>query len=236
MTDANHSLDSKKFRIPEGNVWAIAWRMTAALGAIGSIVAPAGRRCAAAAALRVLVPVRVHHRAHAVARLGVLRAHPAPSAGWSVTVRRSAEFVVSAAWILPVLFLPMLPNLQTLYPWWGEDNHGVAHAQEPEHEHAAAAELAAHQGHEEGEGAEAAEGGEEHGPHHLLEAATLKKKGAFLNHGFFYFRAVLYFLIWFSTPTACSVTRRRRTRPATRSTRTSSRLLPRRQPSCSRSR
>jgi hypothetical protein len=31
----------------------------------------------------------------------------------------------------------------------------------------------------------------------LLEAATLKEKSPFLNHNFFYLRALLYFLVWF---------------------------------------
>src|SRR4051812_39997391 len=174
MTDANHSLDSKKFRIPEGSVWAIAWKMSAALGAIGTIIALAGA---------VLQPQRFAFSylygfiTVLTLWLGsvffVLIQH-LTSAGWSVTVRRSAEFVVSAAWILPVLFLPMLPNLQTLYPWWGEEDHGVAHAQEHEAQGHADSDRPLKPGvgygeREDGQAAAVGESveGEEHGPHHL---------------------------------------------------------------------
>jgi hypothetical protein len=39
-------------------------------------------------------------------------------AGWSVTVRRTSEFFVAGAIILPVLALPNLLSLGELYPWW----------------------------------------------------------------------------------------------------------------------
>jgi hypothetical protein len=132
-------------------------------------------------------------------------------AGWSVTVRRTAEFFISGAIALPFLFAPMIPNLKTLYPWWGDDDHGVAHAQAAEH-----GDQADHGDHghaAEGHGNAATPGpvvhhvdqtirsrgvlpSGDHGPHHAVEAELLHKKTAYLNPTFFSIRAVLYFLIW----------------------------------------
>jgi hypothetical protein len=140
-------------------------------------------------------------------------------AGWSVSVRRAAEFLVSGVVVLPFLFLPLLTQVSTLYPWWNADHSGTAEAQEapasptPTDHHDAHNPTAQPDDHgepgdhgepEEGHHA-AAHGGhhahqpgviDHHAPHELLEEATLAGKGPFLNHGFFYLRAVVYFLIW----------------------------------------
>lgn len=46
------------------------------------------------------------------------------SAGWSVTVRRTAEFFALGALVLVPLFLPVLLTMNTLFPWLG--HHGAA--------------------------------------------------------------------------------------------------------------
>jgi hypothetical protein len=117
-------------------------------------------------------------------------------AGWSVTVRRASEFFVSGVVVLPFLFLPLLTQLDKLYPWWNADHTGVAEAQDhgqppagTAHSEAHAPVGGAHHGHQPGVI-------DHHAPHHQLEAENLAKKGPFLNHGFFYLRALLYFALW----------------------------------------
>jgi len=110
------------------------------------------------------------------------------SAGWSVTVRRTSEFFVAGMVIVPLLALPNLVGLKHLYPWWNHSREAtVAHAQE----HEAAAEPG-----DEGAGAAVEGAAEASGPEHALEVETLDKKLAFLNHPFFYLRAVIYLLAW----------------------------------------
>jgi hypothetical protein len=41
-------------------------------------------------------------------------------AGWSVTVRRTSEFFVAGAIMLPLLAVPNLLSASELYPWWHE--------------------------------------------------------------------------------------------------------------------
>lgn len=192
----------KQYLIPEGNVWAGAWKMTAVLGAIGALVALAGAVMQPERfAFSYLFGFVTVFTLWIGAVFFVLIQH-LTSAGWSVSVRRTAEFFVSAAWVLPVLFAPMLLNLETLYPWWGRDDHGVAHAQE----HAAPeAEPAAHgvahgvdHGVDHGDAAVAHGGGHgSHEVHHLIEQEILKQKAGYLNHSFFFVRMGVYFLIWF---------------------------------------
>lgn len=200
------SVQSKKqYLIPDGSVWASAWKMTAVLAAVGSLVALAGA---------VMQPERFAFSylfgfiTVLTLWLGsvffVLIQH-LTGAGWSVTVRRTAEFFVSAAWVLPVLFAPMALNFETLYPWWGHDDHGVAHAQEHAAPEAAAAQGDAHAGHGQAaagdaHGVAAAEHGGGHGAHeahHLIEQELLRKKSGYLNQTFFFIRMLVYFAIWF---------------------------------------
>ncbi len=190
----------KQFMIPDGSVWANAWKMTAMLGGVGILVALYGafqqpERFAYSYLYGFITVLTLW--------LGsvffVLIQH-LTGAGWSVSVRRAAEFFVSAAWILPVLFAPVALNTSTLYhTWWNHPatEQGVAHAQE--HEAAAeaggdraGAEAAAPEGHH---GYEGGSGPSE--AHELLEDANIAGKSAYLNHGFFYLRMLLYFAVWF---------------------------------------
>jgi hypothetical protein len=180
-----------KYRIPEASAWGGAWKLAMMLGGFGGLVALGGA---------VMQPERFAFSylygfvTVMTIWLGsvffVLVQHLTGS-GWSVSVRRASEFFVSGVVVLPFLFAPLIPNFKTLYPWWSADKNGVAEAQEHA-EPAAKAEAAAHP-HASG-AVEAAAG--EHGPHQLIEEATLAKKGPFLNHSFFFIRMALYFVIW----------------------------------------
>jgi hypothetical protein len=202
VSDAKHSSPKKSYRIPDNNVWANAWKMSAVIAVIGILVAVAGFTMQPERfGFSYLYAFITVFTLWLGSVFFVLIQH-LTGAGWSVTVRRAAEFFVSGVVVLPFLFLPLLTQLNTLYPWWKLDHGAVVEAQEhaaPAHEGAGHAEPAGHgHGHSEHAGAHARVAGvaDHHAPHEELEEANLAKKGAFLNHGFFYLRAVIYFMIW----------------------------------------
>jgi hypothetical protein len=109
-----------EYRIPDNSPWARAWKVAAGAGGLGLACSIAGytsdhRRFAFAYLMGFLTVLTMV--------LGstffVLLQH-LTSAGWSVTVRRTSEFFLAGAIILPVLALPNLLSLNELYPWWHE--------------------------------------------------------------------------------------------------------------------
>lgn len=44
----------------------------------------------------------------------------AAGARWSVALRRMLETIASTAWLLPLLFLPIVAGMEQLFPWHGE--------------------------------------------------------------------------------------------------------------------
>ena len=219
MSDATKG-PIKPYRIPEGNFWANAWKITAAIAVLGLLIAGAGfatqsDRFGFSYLFAFITVFTVWLGSVFFTLIQHLTA-----ASWSVSVRRASEFFVSGVVVLPFLFLPLLTQTSTLYPWWNADHSGVAEAQDhqdhQEHqghqEHGAAAHDAhdAHDAHEaHGAAADAHGGGHSHGharvagqidhhaPHHLIEQEILAKKQGYLNKGFWYLRAVIYFLVWF---------------------------------------
>lgn len=191
---------ARDFRIAPGSAWAQAWKMAAAIGAIGVVGAGAGF---AADARRFAFSSLLGFAAVMTISLGsiffILVQH-LTGAGWSVTVRRTAEFLASGMIVVPLLLLPMaLAGTKHLYPWWGHTAGSAEHAQAM-HEASAHAEggdpepgaAHAHEAHE----AKAVAGHAEHTPEHAMHERTLEKKRAFLNSPFFYGRMVVYFAIW----------------------------------------
>lgn len=203
--------------------WAGAWKIFAVIGALGLAGAAFGftvdpRRFAFSWMFAFVTVLSV-----ALGMIFFVLIQRLTSAGWSVTVRRTAEFFSYGILALIPLFIPILMSMGHLFPWLG--GHGPAHndasgghgsislitpayAQDhaapaaPGHEPAAAA-PAAH-------GAAAPEHGaapaEHSGPaaaehaihesHALIHSDVMTKKSAYLNKNFFYLRAVLYFFIW----------------------------------------
>lgn len=203
MSDASTTL-RKPILIPADNPWANRWKVAAGFGLLGIIMAGIGASmdphrfafswlyafaCVMTMALGATFVCMIQHLT---------------ASGWSITVRRSAEFYSRGLWILIPLFIPVVLSASTLYPWWdqasGHGGHGTAHAQAPEH--AAPADAhAAHAGQEAAvPGAEehgAAHGGGHHDPEHAAHAAVLEKKLGFLDAGPFWLtRMVIYFLVW----------------------------------------
>ena len=165
--DERKPLASGEYHVPDGSPWARAWKLAAGVGGLGVACAVAGyavdpRRFAFAYLMGFLTVLTMV--------LGstffVLLQH-LTGAGWSVTVRRTSEFFVAGAIIIPVLALPNLLSLGELYPWW----HHV-----PPGPEAMLPETML--------------------PEAMLHEAVLEKKLGYLNPTFFLIRAVGYLLVW----------------------------------------
>lgn len=202
--------ESHDYRIKDGGPWANAWKIAAALGVLGLLGAGAGfaqdhKRFAFSYLFAYAVFLTV-----SLGSLFFVFVQHLTSAGWSVTVRRTAEFFMSALPVFALLFLPIAAGIDELYPWTqdhsaGHAIHASAHtAGEGSHGEAGHGEA----GHgEAGHGAAQAEHGHAAGPgghvasveeiEHALHGEVMHKKSAYLNKTFFFIRAVGYFLIWF---------------------------------------
>ena len=119
--------------------------------------------------------------------------------GWSVTVRRTAEFYASALPVFAILFLPLIPFFGELFPWMSHDgDHGAEHGavSEEAHDTAGSGHEGADDAHAEGN-APSGTPVVAHGPHQ--EAAhhrIMEKKAWYLNTPFFAGRAIFYFIAW----------------------------------------
>jgi len=198
VSDSTHSSPKQSYRIPDGNIWAGAWKMAAVVAVIGIAVAAAGYSVQPDRfGFSYLYGFITVFTLWLGSVFFVLIQH-LTAAGWSVSVRRASEFFVSGVVVLPFLFLPLLTQLDKLYPWWNTDHSGVAEAQEHgghdahgggDAHHAAGAEHGGHHARVPGVV-------DHHAPHEELEQHMLAEKGPFLNHTFFYLRAIIYFMIW----------------------------------------
>lgn len=201
-SDTKQSAPSGDFRIGPDSNWQHAWKMAAGLAFVGLIASGAGY---ASDPRRFAFSYLMGFAAVMTMCLGamffVLYQH-LTSAGWSVTVRRTAEFFVAGMVVVPILFLPNLLSLSELYPWWDHGDN-VAHAQEhAEAEGAAEAHggavhgAAAAHGEHGGEAAHGAEGAAHHGPEHAAHERIMSRKGWYLNQPFFIGRLLLVFGVW----------------------------------------
>jgi hypothetical protein len=211
-------------RIREGGPLSGTWKMFAGVGALGLLGAGAGyasdpKRFAFSylfAFFCFLTP--------ALGALFFVFTQHLTKAGWSVTVRRTAEFFMAGLPVFTVLALPILLNISTLYPWvrhaaehadahaehsslqiFGLENAALAQDNAAGHEgdrntapHAVRTANATHGGARE-HGALGA--GSERDPaleqaEHEEHAKVLKHKSGYLNTTFFYIRAVFYFVVW----------------------------------------
>lgn len=190
-----------------GTAWAGAWKIAAGVGVLG--LAGAGAGFAADGqrfAFSYLFAFVVFLTIAIGATFFVLLQH-LTNAGWSVTVRRTAEFFMSALPIFALLFLPIAANVDHLFPWWNADHgahhapaaaggHGDAHAPAPAEGHGETAHPAPSQGHGEHGQRVAGHRLSDEEIEHQLHGEVMASKGWFLSKGFFAGRAVFYFLFW----------------------------------------
>ncbi len=191
------SSSDNQYRLTGG--LANAWKVAAGVGVVGvgaamALGASDGKRFAFSYLFAFVTFITLAFGA----TFFVLLQH-VTSAGWSATVRRTAEFLMSALPVFALLFVPVALHADDLYGSWMSHGHGAAHAPAhaaPAGEHAAPA----------GEHAAPAAGG--HGPaapgglltqeqiEHELHGEVITKKTPYLNATRFYAFAVVYFLIW----------------------------------------
>jgi hypothetical protein len=196
--------------------WAGAWKVFAGIGAVGLLGAGAGffsdpRRFAFSWMFAYVTVLAV-----ALGSIFFVLIQRLTSAGWSVTVRRTAEFFGIGIIALIPLFLPILASMGHLFPWLSGEHRGEHHSSVSIVTPAYAQEHgtdphAAPPGHA---GAErrnvpsdnpepAAHGAATHrghgpggDPHALIHSTIMGKKVAYLNKGFFIVRVIFYFIIW----------------------------------------
>jgi hypothetical protein len=205
VTDPKHedkAVSAGAFMIPANNAFAHAWKMAAAVAVVGLVIGVVGymadpRRFA----FSYLMGFWTAFTMALGTTFFVLLQH-LTAAGWSVTVRRAAEFFSAGMIVVPLLFLPNVVSHETLLPWFEmyQGDH-VAHAQgHGDHDHAGHGhdhDHAAHGGGHEAHGAAAHAGGhgEHHTPEHALHAKITQKKTWYLSPTFLWVRALITLLI-----------------------------------------
>ena len=205
---------SEQYRVPSGARWANGWKIAATfagIGILGSILAGSSdpRRFAFSWLFAFMAGLAI-----GLGSLFLVIIQHLTKAGWSVTVRRTAEFFAAGLPVFAVLFIPVWLGMDHLYPWvdvarevaleeeLGVDEEPAAEpAEEEEHGRAPAlfgAETAfAQHGEEDGHGEEGGHAeGEHHSPEHAAHHALIEAKVGFLNPTFFTLRAFIYFLLW----------------------------------------
>jgi outer membrane protein OmpA-like peptidoglycan-associated protein len=120
------------YMLPER--WAGMWKVFAGMGAIGILGAGAGyavnpTRFAYAWLFGFLVPLTL-----ALGAIFFVLVQHLTSAGWSVTVRRTAEFFAAGTPALAVLVIPLAVSAPVLYGNWmnAHGEHGAEHGEHGE--------------------------------------------------------------------------------------------------------
>lgn len=190
-----------------GTAWANAWKTCAGAGALGMVASLAGMFVDAKRFGFSYLFAFVVFLTAALGSLFFILINRLTSAGWSVTVRRVAEFFSAGLLVFPILFIPIVLSMGNLYPWLSHGEHGehaasstaalVPEAQAAQHgapgstPHAPPA-LRAHPGAD----ARAEQGDASEEANHIAHGNVLASKKAFLNKPFFLVRAAIYFAIW----------------------------------------
>jgi hypothetical protein len=120
--------------------WQNAWKIAAGVGVVGIGITAAmmfgadGARASYSYLFGFYVFLTI-----ALGSLFFVLIQHLTSAGWSVTVRRTAEFFASALPVFAILFLPILLKADLIYPWTqpagsheGAGEHGAKHEEKKE--------------------------------------------------------------------------------------------------------
>jgi hypothetical protein len=196
------------YRLPPGSSWANAWKIFAGIGAGGLALSAVGYFADPGRFAYSYLFAFFLFLTLALGGIFFILIDRLTSAGWSITPRRTAEFLASGSPVFLVLFLPLLLCLGTLYPWLGEKPEAVpsAHAaqvdpQKGTHEatHAAPGATGLTGTHDPmpashaGEHAMAGVHGEHHAdPEEMQEEELLAHKSPWLNKTGFIVRAIVY--------------------------------------------
>jgi hypothetical protein len=188
VSQAHADKTANAYRLPADSSWAGAWKVSAAVGLVGvlgaAFIAFTDPRRFAFSYLFAYVAFLT------VALGGVFFGliQYLTSSGWSVTIRRTTEFLHWPLWLFVILFAPVALSMDALYPWAA---HGHGEAAERAEQPDARAEPAAD--HDE---TKPIIEGVNHEAEHAAHARVLEEKKPYLNKPFFFIRAFLYFLSW----------------------------------------
>jgi hypothetical protein len=122
-----HKHDTSKWRLTGS--WAGAWKVFAGIGVLGLAGAGFGytqdpKRFAFSWLFAFVTVLLI-----ALGALFFVLVQRLTSAGWSVTVRRTAEFFALGLVAMVPLFVPVLLTMNTLFPWLGHgEEHGASHS------------------------------------------------------------------------------------------------------------
>ncbi len=123
--ECNH--DTSKWKLTGS--WAGAWKIFAGIGALGLAGAGVGytqdpKRFAFSWLFAFITVLLV-----GLGALFFVLVQRLTAAGWSVTVRRTAEFFALGLIAMVPLFAPVLLTMNTLFPWLGHgEEHGGSHS------------------------------------------------------------------------------------------------------------
>lgn len=205
-SDAAAPADNNMYRVTAGGPFANAWKIAAAVGVLGLVGAFVGwsgdaRRFAFSYLFAFFAFLTISLGAMFFVLVQYLT-----SAGWSVTVRRTAEFMMVAIPVFALLFVPVFMSRTELYPWFGLTEPASSQESGPErmraHEGHDTPTEAAHEGAHDAASAEALYDLSPVGPAarsvpvEAEQRHILTLKAWWLTPGKFAFRAVFYFLLW----------------------------------------
>lgn len=157
---------TEAYRIPAGSGWSNAWKIFGGVGVVclvgaGAMSGSDPRRFAFSYLFAFATFLAI-----ALGSLFFVLYQRLTVAGWSVTVRRPAEFLASGLVVFAVLVAPIIVGMNHLYPWLG-GAHGGEHPASPEQHHSSVTDgiiPEAHaQDHAAGQGGQAHDTGGGHG-------------------------------------------------------------------------
>ncbi len=138
MSDKSNDKDKSastpsEFALPAS--WGNVWKIAAAVGLVGVGITAAlmfgtdGARAGYSYLFGFYVFLTI-----ALGSLFFVLIQHLTSAGWSVTVRRTAEFFAMGLPVFALLFLPILMKADLIYPWTQSPHEGKGHEEKAGHE------------------------------------------------------------------------------------------------------
>ncbi len=198
MSQPQTTHKSPSYRLDPESAWANAWKVSAAVAGAGIVAAAF---CALQDHERFAFSYLFAYISFLTIALGGVffgLIQYLSNAAWSVSIRRTTEFLHWPMALFALLFVPILFSMDDLYPWASHvapaSEHNTAGEGDPTTVHGA--------GHDEVRGGPLSAA--KHEPilgflpeaEHVAHARVLAEKIPYLNRTFFYIRAALYFLVW----------------------------------------
>lgn len=183
---------ARTYRLPEGSAWRGAWKKLAFASALGFAASLFGLATDPSRFGFSYLFAFVVFLSVALGGLFFVLVQHLTSAHWSVTVRRSSELLMAGLPIFALLVLPLLADLDHLYPW------ATGRHAEPTMQAGAFGNAADEGSLEPAALAHANEASVEviGKARAASEARVLAGKTPYLNKPFFRARAVIYLLLW----------------------------------------